>query len=280
MNNQQSIKEIISQFSGQANIITVPKIFVEALGDYDQAILLNQLIFWSDKSKRKDGYFYKSYPEWEEELYLSKYKVRKAIKVLTSLKLVETKLERANGSPTLHYKVDMEELSLWIVKKLNYGKLRNLTMDSEETSQSITYDNNSRLQQYIKHNVELDLNDVETKEKEEIPYKEVIEYLNDKADKNFRNVESNNKHIRARFNEGYNLKDFEKVIDVKTSQWKNDENMSKYLRPTTLFGTKFDNYLNEEIEEVKVDTRNYNAMEKEEGKLPTYEEFLKQLEDE
>ena len=36
-----------------------------------------------------------------------------------------------------------------------------------------------------------------------------------------------------------------KVIDVKTAEWLNDSDMSKYLRPTTLFGAKFESYLNQ-----------------------------------
>ena len=51
--------------------------------------------------------------------------------------------------------------------------------------------------------------------------------------------------IHARVNEGFTLENFKSVIDIKTSQWKNDKAMCKYLRPETLFGTKFEGYLNE-----------------------------------
>ena len=50
--------------------------------------------------------------------------------------------------------------------------------------------------------------------------------------------------IEARFNEGFSVEDFKKVIDVKTQEWK-DSNMEKYLRPETLFGNKFEGYLNQ-----------------------------------
>ena len=39
--------------------------------------------------------------------------------------------------------------------------------------------------------------------------------------------------------------DFKRVIDTKATQWENDPNMSRYLRPETLFGPKFESYLNE-----------------------------------
>lgn len=140
MNNFEVAKMIINQFSGQANIITVPKIYVEVFEDYNTAILLNQIIFWSDKSKRKDGYFYKTYQEWEEEIFLTKYQVSKSVKKLVDLGLVETKVKKANGSPTVHYKMNMDVFSEWIVKKLNYRKLRNLTNEDKETSLSLTED--------------------------------------------------------------------------------------------------------------------------------------------
>lgn len=51
----------------------------------------------------------------------------------------------------------------------------------------------------------------------------------------------------ARVNEGFNLEDFKKVIDTKVKSWKGDNKMSAFLRPNTLFGNKFESYLNETI---------------------------------
>ena len=39
--------------------------------------------------------------------------------------------------------------------------------------------------------------------------------------------------------------DFFKVIDVKAAEWLHKKEMRKYLRPQTLFGPKFEAYLNE-----------------------------------
>ena len=78
-------------------------------------------------------------------------------------------------------------------------------------------------------------------------YKSVIDYLNEKANTNFRIVDSHKKFIKARYNEGYKTEEFFKVIDIKSAEWKNDKEYSKYLRPSTLFGNKFDSYLNENI---------------------------------
>lgn len=72
----------------------------------------------------------------------------------------------------------------------------------------------------------------------------IINYLNNKCNKNYRsNTKNTIKHIKARLEEGYTEEDFYSVIDYKASQWLNDSKMSDYLRPDTLFGTKFESYL-------------------------------------
>lgn len=83
-------------------------------------------------------------------------------------------------------------------------------------------------------------------------YREIIAYLNEKTGKRFSATSRVNQgHMSARLKEGFTVEDFKRVIDVKCFQWKDDPKMSKFLRPETLFGTKFDRYLNEE----KVQTR-------------------------
>lgn len=75
--------------------------------------------------------------------------------------------------------------------------------------------------------------------------KEIVEYLNEKAGTKYRaSTESTARHIRARLNEGYSVEDFKTVIDKKCAEWSGTE-MSKYLRPETLFGSKFESYLNQ-----------------------------------
>ena len=76
-------------------------------------------------------------------------------------------------------------------------------------------------------------------------YKGVVDYLNQKTGKNYKYTTTATKtKIKARLNEGYNLDDFKKVIDVKVREWTNTE-YAKFLRPETLFGTKFESYLNQ-----------------------------------
>lgn len=79
-------------------------------------------------------------------------------------------------------------------------------------------------------------------------YKEVIDCLNAKAGTKYKSSSAINKRlIDARIKDGYSLDDFKTVIKNKCATWLHDSKMSKYLRPQTLFGTKFEGYLNEKM---------------------------------
>ena len=75
---------------------------------------------------------------------------------------------------------------------------------------------------------------------------EIVEYLNSHSGREFQaQTKSTQDKIKARVKEGYLVEDFKKVILVKCADWRNDKKMKKFLRPETLFGTKFESYLNE-----------------------------------
>ena len=78
-----------------------------------------------------------------------------------------------------------------------------------------------------------------------IPYKKIIDYLNQKAGTNYRASSAATKRlINGRFHDGFKFNDFKCVIDNKVNDWKGTT-MEKYIRPQTLFGTKFEGYLNQ-----------------------------------
>lgn len=71
----------------------------------------------------------------------------------------------------------------------------------------------------------------------------LISFLNDKAGKNYRAVDSNLNPLMARMKEGATVQEIKSVIAMKVRQWGADEKMSEYLRPDTLFNkTKFWQY--------------------------------------
>ena len=78
-----------------------------------------------------------------------------------------------------------------------------------------------------------------------IPYGDIVSYLNEKAKVQFRATSKNTKqHIRARWLEGHRIDSFKTVIDNMVKAWGSDPKMHPYIRPQTLFGTKFESYLN------------------------------------
>lgn len=83
------------------------------------------------------------------------------------------------------------------------------------------------------------------KERDIDKYKYIVDYLNSKTGKTFRyQTPKTQKLINARMSEGFKVDDFKAVIDKKCADWLKTD-MEKYLRPETLFGTKFEGYLNE-----------------------------------
>lgn len=110
---------------------------------------------------------------------------------------------------------------------------------------------NTPIEEKLKDN-NTSFNNTTNNTKEYIPYVEIVTYLNNAANKSYKSSTGvTKKLIKARWNEGFRLKDFQTVIDKKVNQWQKDNNMKKYIRPETLFGTKFEGYLNEEGAEPK-----------------------------
>lgn len=84
----------------------------------------------------------------------------------------------------------------------------------------------------------------EERDKEKELYSSIVAYLNEKAGTQYRHSSKKTQTlIHARLAEGFTLDDFKKVIDNKCCDWIATE-WEKYLRPETLFGTKFEGYLN------------------------------------
>jgi uncharacterized phage protein (TIGR02220 family) len=74
--------------------------------------------------------------------------------------------------------------------------------------------------------------------------KEIVSYLNQKAGTKFMGKVADLTKIRSRLSEGHTLQDCKIVIDKKVKEWKGGT-MEKYLRVETLFGSKFEGYLNQ-----------------------------------
>ena len=137
--NYQIVIDLIKEISGQNGVLSIPRIFIKLTGDITVAMFLSQCVWWSDKSSRKDGGFWKSAKEWKEELELSYAQVKRATGKLEEMGILSTKVKRAKGAPTTHYYLNMEILVNLIFDFLENRESRkseNSKMDFEESRKS------------------------------------------------------------------------------------------------------------------------------------------------
>ena len=74
----------------------------------------------------------------------------------------------------------------------------------------------------------------------------VISHLNEAAGTNYRTDDADSVRLISELAaKGYTAEQMKTVIDKKVSSWLGDPKVEQYLRPRTLFGPKFETYLNE-----------------------------------
>lgn len=205
------------------------------------------------------------------DLKISQETLSKHLKNLEEQGYILREQQRSNGSfshniytiLTIPRKPDTKiaDIEKIDIEKIDIGKIE--TNNNSYNNNSI---NNNNKNTYIVENEE------NLTEKEQIPYKEIIEYLNEKTGKQYRYTTPKTRElIKARWKENFTLEDFKKVIDNKTLEWKDTE-FDNYLRPQTLFSNKFEAYLNEDPKVIKY------AKKKKIQEQYNIQEFFEQLE--
>ena len=240
----------LKQLLMSSSYFVLNKQIVKSIG-IESGFLLTTLIEASDGLANEDGWFYKTSPSLEEETGLSNHKQSKIIEELTKLGILE---QENKGMPMKRYfKINFQKIEELVFKK----DLKNLKTSIEENEkqgfknfESKDLKNSNACIEKISNNKELNNNNL-NKELNNI-YKDTVDYLNEKAGTKYKSSSKNTtKHIKARLNDGYTLEDFKNVIDKKCSEWLNTD-MEKYLCPDTLFGSKFEKYLNQKINGPKI----------------------------
>lgn len=135
---KDSVYGIIRHFTGQENILTIPRVFIDFTGGHVTALLLSQAIYWTDRTKNPEGWFYKTQKEWEEEIGASRYQLDNGVNKLKSMGILETSLRKANGAPTVHYRVNQEVFSKSICQFLANRIAGNSQIHLQEPSKSLT----------------------------------------------------------------------------------------------------------------------------------------------
>lgn len=137
--SDQYLFDAIQALTGNKNRVSAERIYCQAMGnDLTGGMFLSQLIFWCDKGKRADGFFYKTAVEWEQETFLSTYLVRKYTKQCEEYGWLETKVMKANGSPTVHYRLDREKFSKWICEFLQIYRKSNFSQSLTDSTTDLT----------------------------------------------------------------------------------------------------------------------------------------------
>ena len=118
-------------------------------------------------------------------------------------------------------------------------------IDEVETNQQITNNQPSSNHQSTINQPQLKNEKNEKKNIYSASCEEIVGYLNDKVGTQYRpNSKATVRLIKARLNDKFTVDDFKTVIDKKVAEWKGTE-FEKFLKPDTLFGSKFEGYLNQ-----------------------------------
>lgn len=160
--------------------------------------------------------------------------VRSAIKVLTSMELMEILDDGTYHMMQVHEMIGSETNKA--------EQMRDFRAKAKENKRELLENNREQCSQEYRDK-RLEIIDKNKDIYSASSCEEIIDYLNEKTGKHYHNTVKNQGFIRARINEGYKKEDFIQVIDNKCADWTGTE-YEKYLQPSTLFGTKFDNYLN------------------------------------
>ena len=238
-------------------IQVLPKLAKEV--GLNEAIFVQQLHYWTNgkSGKLKDGkrWVYNTYKDWEENFpFWSNATIRRTIASCEKQNIIFVgNYNRAGFDKTKWYAVNYEVIE-GMSKRIAQNEQTSCSkraIGTAQNEQPNTIDYTETSSETIKDTMS------SSDEHDRIPYDEVVDYLNEKTKSNFKSSSKDTrKHIRARYNEGFSIDDFKKVIDNKTAEWYNNTKMNAYLRPKTLFGTNFESYLNQKLVN---DRTEYNA---------------------
>lgn len=112
--NCDHIKALLPELHGRNSRLQIPKLYIRATGDLKIALFIDEAVYLSDKGDAGDGWFYKSYPDWEENVFLSKHEVARVAEYCKEAGFLETKLQKVGTAPVLHYRIDVQKLADWI----------------------------------------------------------------------------------------------------------------------------------------------------------------------
>lgn len=229
-----------------------------------EAVVAQQLNYWlhSKSAKIINGrrWIYHTYEKWQKDSFpfFTIATIRRTFTSLEKQKIILTgNFNKAGFDKTKWYSIDEERLDELMSRRCAQNeqtmcsKRADGTAQNEQTNTRYYTETTTDKDIYSSASAEQSKSKIQKNSSintEPPIYKDVINYLNEKLGAKYKpNSAINKRLIDARAKEGYSLDDFKQVIDNKCANWAHDPKMSKYLRPQTLFGTKFESYLNEKV---------------------------------
>src|SRR6185369_16822029 len=118
------LQNVVRQIN-RPDIRTVSALIAKAIGDQNAGLMAVRLLHWFPKSKKAGGWVYKSWRDWNAECNLSQAQVKRVHgKGFLELIGIERTIMKANGTPTVHYRLDENILVEKLAKFLDMMPLR------------------------------------------------------------------------------------------------------------------------------------------------------------
>ena len=235
----------------ESPVMIIPSLAVRM--GLNEAVVLQQIHYWIISSRhiiegRK--WIYNTYKDWQKQLpFWSESTIKRTIRSLEDQGyLLSGNFNQLKIDKTKWYTIDYERLE---------------TLEPTESEQSWAQTESSSTPACTMEDTNLNHaipeNTSESTSEKETPVVEIIHYLNEKTKADYKpSTYKTQEMIRARIREGFTVEDFKKVIDLKTAEWMHDPRMCKYLRPATLFGSKFESYFNQKSIKKSLNEEDYD----------------------
>lgn len=217
-----------------------------------------------------DGVFgcFASNAHFQDFFGISKNRASEIIKSLEAKKLVEIEYRR-EGKQIVGRVIRVVEKSLGVVEKsthptrktgIPYSENRrgysknwegsytlensNIDIQEENSKENLLYSSIEQKKNLKEDKIQKEF--IVSQAKREPDIEKILSHLNKKTGSNYQTRNQTvKKLIEKHIKSGYEVEDFLTVIEKKCLEWGKDEKMKKYIRPVTLFGSKFEQYLEE-----------------------------------
>lgn len=149
--NKDKVKDIIKSIIGEeAFVIGVPVELIHYFNSPQKAVALAQIIYLSDKGKKTGGWVFKTYDEMFEVTGVKESTLRNYYVQYKKLGFFETRVVKANGFPTVHFKFHLDKFTKSFTQFLQKRYSKNQSIETSETEESLTKNTNKDNSLYIK----------------------------------------------------------------------------------------------------------------------------------